>query len=83
MEQDSFGRRAEFRNGFVQYCHPTLSFSPCAGRFPPKFPQFLDDVPIAAFAALAAPGILAGGEENGPRIIAALVAAVFVWKFRA
>ena len=46
------------------------------------FKQFLDDVPIAAFAALAAPGVLAGGDENIPRTVAALVAAAFVWKFR-
>ncbi len=54
-----------------------------ADRFSPRFEQFLDDVPIAAFAALAAPGILAGGDETGPRRVAALVAAFFVWKFRA
>jgi branched-subunit amino acid transport protein len=51
-------------------------------RLPPRLKGFLDDVPIAAFAALAAPGILAGGDENEPRILAALVAAAFVWRFR-
>jgi len=66
----------------ITYLTRITGFYLRADRFPPRFKQFLDDVPIAAFAALAAPGILAGGDENGPRIVAALVAAVFVWKFR-
>lgn len=52
-------------------------------RLSPRFGAFLDDVPVAAFAALAVPGILAGGDETGPRSIAALVAGLFVYKFRS
>jgi branched-subunit amino acid transport protein len=66
----------------ITYLTRVTGFYLRADRFPPRLKQFLDDVPIAAFAALATPGILAGGDENGPRIVAALVAAVFVWKFR-
>ena len=66
----------------ITYLTRITGFYLRADRFPPRFKQFLDDVPIAAFAALAAPGILAGGDETGPRLIAALVAAAFVWKFR-
>ena len=64
----------------ITYLTRVTGFYLRADRFSPRLKQFLDDVPIAAFAALAAPGILAGGEENGPRIVAALVAAAFVWK---
>jgi branched-subunit amino acid transport protein len=66
----------------ITYLTRITGFYLRADRFSPRFKQFLDDVPIAAFAALAAPGILAGGDENGPRIVAALVAAVFVYKFQ-
>lgn len=66
----------------ITYLTRITGFYLRADRFSPRFKQFLDDVPIAAFAALAAPGVLAGGDENGPRVIAALVAALFAWKFR-
>lgn len=66
----------------ITYLTRITGFHLRADRFPPRFKQFLDDVPVAAFAALAVPGILAGGDEAGPRAIAALVAAVFVRKFR-
>jgi branched-subunit amino acid transport protein len=66
----------------ITYLTRITGFYLRADRFSARFKQFLDDVPIAAFAALAAPGILAGGDETGPRTVAALVAAVFVWKFR-
>jgi len=65
----------------ITYLTRVTGFYLRADRFSPRFKQFLDDVPIAAFAALAAPGILAGGDENGPRIAAALVASVFVYKY--
>ncbi len=66
----------------ITYLTRVTGFYLRADRFSPRVKQFLDDVPIAAFAALAAPGILAGGDENGPRVFAALVAAIFVWKFQ-
>lgn len=66
----------------ITYLTRVTGFYLRADRLSPRFKGFLDDVPIAAFAALAAPGILTGGDETGPRIVAALVAAVFVWKFR-
>lgn len=66
----------------ITYLTRVTGFYLRADRFSPRFKQFLDDVPIAAFAALAAPGVLAGGDENIPRTVAALVAAAFVWKFR-
>lgn len=67
----------------ITYLTRITGFYLRADRFSPRFKQFLDDVPIAAFAALAAPGILASGDETGPLLVAALVAAFFVWKFRA
>lgn len=67
----------------ITYLTRIVGFYLRADRLSPRFKRFLDDVPIAAFAALAAPGILAGGDENLPRTVAALVAAVFVWKFRS
>lgn len=67
----------------ITYLTRVTGFYLRADRFSPRFKQFLDDVPIASFAALAAPGILAGGDETAPRVIAALVAAAFVWKFRS
>lgn len=66
----------------ITYATRITGFYLQANRFPPRFKQFLDDVPIAAFAALAVPGILAGGDETGPRMVAALIAAAFLWKFR-
>lgn len=66
----------------ITYLTRITGFYLRADRFSPRFKQFLDDVPIAAFAALAAPGVLAGGDENGPRIAAALVGAVFVYRYQ-
>lgn len=67
----------------ITYATRITGFYLRADRLSPRFKRFLDDVPIAAFAALAAPGILSGENETGPRVIAALIAAVFVWKFRS
>ena len=66
----------------ITYLTRVTGFYLRADRLSPKLKRFLNDVPIAAFAALAAPGIVTGGDETGPRLVAALVAAVFVWKFR-
>lgn len=66
----------------ITYLTRITGFYLRADRFSPRFKQFLDDVPIAAFAALAAPGILSSGDDIGPRVVAALVAALFAWKFR-
>lgn len=66
----------------ITYLTRITGFYLRADRFSPRFKQFLDDVPIAAFAALAAPGIFSSGDAFGPRVVAAAVAAVFVWKFR-
>lgn len=68
--------------GIITYLTRITGFYLRADRFSPRFHQFLDDVPIAAFAALAAPGILTSGDDPAPRVFAAVVAAVFVWKFR-
>lgn len=65
----------------ITYLTRVTGFYLQADRFPARFKLFLDDVPIAAFAALAAPGILSSGDEPGPRVVAALVGALFVWKF--
>lgn len=66
----------------ITYLTRITGFYLRADRLSPRFKRFLDDVPIAAFAALAAPGILSGGDETAPRIAAAIVAAFFTWKFR-
>ena len=44
---------------------------------PPTVGRFLSYVPVAAFAALAAPGVAVGG-EIGPRLLAVVAAAVAV-----
>ena len=65
----------------ITYLTRVTGFYLRAHRFPPRFKQFLDDVPVAAFAALAAPGILSSGDAPFPRIAAAVIGAVFVYKF--
>lgn len=65
----------------ITYLTRISGFYMRAERFSPRLKQFLDDVPIAAFAALAAPGILASGDAPVPRITAVLVGAVFAFEF--
>lgn len=43
--------------------------------------RFLTDVPVAAFAALAIPGILTGEEDMPARIVAAVTAAAFTFRY--
>ncbi len=64
----------------ITYLTRITGFYLRADRFPPRFKQFLDDVPVAAFAALAAPGILSSGDAVSPRIAAAVIGAVFIYK---
>lgn len=67
----------------ITYLTRVTGFYLGSDRFSPRLKRFLDDFPVAAFAALAVPGIITGGDDTGPRVVAALVAAAFVWKFRA
>ncbi|MGH2583745.1 MAG: AzlD domain-containing protein [Dehalococcoidia bacterium] len=54
-----------------------------SGRaFPPVFDRFLAYVPIAAFAALAAPGLEIGGDDMAARLIGVATAAVAALRFR-
>jgi len=53
-----------------------------SGRaFPPAFDRFLAYVPIAAFAALAAPGLEIGGDDMAARLVGVAAAAVVVLRF--
>jgi branched-subunit amino acid transport protein len=51
-------------------------------RQPPQFARdFLGYVPVAAFAALVAPDLLSGSDDRLPRLIAAAVASIVVFRF--
>lgn len=65
----------------ITYLTRITGFYMRAERFSPRFKQFLDDVPIAAFAALAAPGILSSGDAPAPRIVAVVIGVIFAFKF--
>lgn len=48
---------------------------------PDRLSRFLTDVPVAAFAALAIPGILTGDTDMPARIVAALVGAAVTFRY--
>lgn len=51
-------------------------------RQPPRFASyFLAYVPIAAFAALVIPDLVSGSDERFPRLLAAAIAAMVVYRF--
>ena len=51
-------------------------------RQPPRFASdFLAYVPIAAFAALVVPDLVSGSDERFPRLLAAGVASLVVYRF--
>jgi branched-subunit amino acid transport protein len=58
----------------VTYLTRVAGFALAGRQTPPLLDRFLRLVPVAAFAALAAPGI-ALGSSPGPRLLAATVAA--------
>jgi len=61
----------------VTYATRIAGFALAERELPPTMGRFLSYVPVAAFAALAAPGVAAGGEV-GPRLLAVAAAAVVV-----
>ena len=52
------------------------------GALPPAFERFLAYVPIAAFAALVAPGIAEGSAGLAARVAAVAVATIATLRFR-
>jgi branched-subunit amino acid transport protein len=67
--------------GIITYMTRIAGFTLGAGRIPLTLYRFLTDVPVAAFAALAIPGILIGENDMPARVTAALVAGVITLRF--
>lgn len=53
-----------------------------AHRMPPAFERFLAYVPVAAFAAIIAPGVADGPGAPGTRIVSVAAAALVAVRFR-
>lgn len=51
-------------------------------RLPPFWLAFLRFVPISVFTALIAPALTGSGGEGLPRILAAVLAALLIWRSR-
>lgn len=66
----------------VTYATRLAGFALGRRAVPPAVERFLAFVPVAAFAALVAPGLTVGGGELAPRLLAATAAAIAVLRSR-
>ncbi len=51
-------------------------------KLPPFWLAFLRFVPVSVFAALIAPALAGTGSEGVPRVLAAVLAALLIWRSR-